>query len=39
MSNALLAIQCQTDSSRPDDVFVVEVLSVRFPSFTYEIKQ
>lgn len=39
MSNALLAIQNQTDSSRPNDVFVVEVLSVRFSSFTTEIQQ
>ena len=39
MSNALLAIQNQVNPSRPNDVFVVEVLSVRFPSFTVEIQQ
>lgn len=35
VSDALIAVQNQTAVSRPNDVFVVEVLSTMFPSFSY----
>lgn len=38
-ADALAAIHNQTVASRPNDTFVIEVLSTRFPSFTIELQQ